>query len=98
MSDVPDAPELGRRRDRWRLGLEVSLRRLGGFGRAALATARKPRVRTFLVLGVVGLPLVVALAASQLLTDALWFRELGQEDVFVRMQVVQELLVLIVGG
>ena len=71
---------------------------MGRFARAALATALKPRVRTFLVLGVVGLPLVVALAVSQILTDSLWFQELGQEDAFVRMEVTQLLLVLVVGA
>jgi uncharacterized membrane protein (UPF0182 family) len=71
---------------------------VGRFARAALATALKPRVRTFLVLGVVGLPLVVALAVSQILTDALWFQELGQEDAFVRMEVTQLVLVLVVGA
>jgi len=64
----------------------------------SLATALKPRVRTFLVLGVVGLPLLVALVLSQILTDFLWFEELGQEDAFVRIQEVKLLLILVVGG
>ena len=79
MSDGPDSPGLGRL-DRWRLGAEVSAWRVGRFAKAALAAAVKPRVRTFLILGLVGLPLVVVLAASRILTDALWFREVGQED------------------
>src|SRR3954452_22512898 len=97
MSGGLEVPGLGRR-DRLRLGLEMSLWRLGHFGRVALTSALKPRVRTFIILGVVGLPLVVALAVSQILTDALWFREIGQEDTFVRMEVTQLLLVLAVGG
>src|SRR3954452_5695223 len=97
MSDGPDAPGLGRL-DRWRLGAGVSAWRVGRFARAALTSALKPRVRTFIILGVVGLPLVVALAVSQILTDALWFREVGQEDAFVRMEATQLVLVLVVGG
>src|SRR4051794_26801456 len=60
--------------------------------------AVQPRIRTFLVLGIVGVPLLVALVASQLLPSFLWFRELGQEDVFVRVQEVKLLLLVIVGG
>ena len=71
---------------------------MGRFAKAALAAAVKPRVRTFLILGLVGLPLVVVLAASRILTDALWFREVGQEDAFVHMEVTQLLIVLVVGG
>jgi uncharacterized protein len=63
-----------------------------------LAGALKPRVRTFLILGVVGVPLLVGLGASQILTEFLWFRELGQEDAFVRIQEVKLLLILVVGG
>jgi uncharacterized membrane protein (UPF0182 family) len=80
------------------LGAEVSAWRVGRFAKAALAAAVKPRVRTFLILGLVGLPLVVVLAASRILTDALWFREVGQEDAFVHMEVTQLLIVLVVGG
>jgi uncharacterized protein len=58
----------------------------------------KPRRRTFLVLGIVGLPLLVALVASQFLPSVLWFRELGQEDVFIRIQEVKLLLMVVVGG
>src|SRR3954454_8016665 len=97
MSDGPDAPGLGRL-DRWRLDAEMSAWRVGRFARAGVTMALKPRVRTFIVLGVVGLPLVVALAVSQIVTDALWFQEVGQEDAFVRMEVTQLLLVLVVGG
>jgi len=49
-------------------------------------------------LGIVGLPLLVALVASQILPSILWFREVGQEDVFVRIQEVKLLLVVVVGG
>ena len=69
-----------------------------GFARTAVPWAVQPRVRTFLVLGIVGLPLLVALVASQILPSILWFRELGQEDVFVRIQEVKLLLVVVVGG
>jgi uncharacterized membrane protein (UPF0182 family) len=86
------------RRDRWRVALEVSLWRMGRFARAVASRASKPRIRTFVVLGVVGMPLVVALVASQILTDALWFKEVGQEDAFVRMEVTQLLLVVVLGG
>src|SRR3954451_9921907 len=97
MSDGPDAPGLGRL-DRWRLGAGVSAWRVGRFARPALTRAIQKRHRTFIILGVVGLPLVVALAVSQILTDALWFREVGQEDAFVRMEATQLVLVLVVGG
>src|SRR4051794_32810027 len=86
------------RRDRWRVALRVALWRVGCFARAVATRALKPRVRTFLVLGVVGVPLVLALVASQILTDALWFREVGREDAFVRIRETQLLLVLVVGG
>ena len=66
--------------------------------RAAARTALQPRIRTFIILGVVGLPLLVALVASQILPSFLWFRELGQEDIFIRVQEVKLLLMLAVGG
>src|SRR3954463_4612983 len=97
MSSPSDSGGLARR-DRRRVALDLLLWRLRQFAGAALVTASKPRVRTFVVLGVVGLPLVVALAVSQVLTDALWFKEVGQEDVFVRIWETQLLLVLVVGG
>jgi uncharacterized membrane protein (UPF0182 family) len=73
-------------------------RSTGSFVRSAVPWALQPRVRTFLVLGIVGLPLLVALIASQILPSFLWFRELGQEDLFVRIQEVKLLLTVVVGG
>ena len=52
-----------------------------GRTRALLATAVKPRIRTFIVLAVVGLPLLVGVVLSQVTTDYLFFRELDQEAV-----------------
>ena len=86
------------RRDRRRPRLDTPVERPAGFARTAVPWALQPRIRTFLVLGIVGLPLLVALVASQILPSFLWFRELGQEDVFVRIQEVKLLLVVVVGG
>src|SRR4029079_2022928 len=72
--------------------------RRGGRTRALLATAVKPRIRTFIVLALVGLPLLVGVVLSQVTTDYLFFRELDQEDAFIRVQEVKALLVLVVGG
>ena len=63
-----------------------------------MATAVKPRIRTFIVLALVGLPLLVGVVLSQVTTDYLFFRELDQEDAFIRVQEVKALLVLVVGG
>src|SRR6185436_15497330 len=87
-----------RRRDRRRPRLDTPVERPAGFARTAVPWALQPRIRTFLVLGIVGVPLLVALVASQILPSFLWFRELGQEDVFVRIQEVKLLLVVVVGG
>ncbi len=42
----------------------------------------RPRVRATVFLLVVGLPVIAALGAAEILPDALWFDELGQLDVF----------------
>jgi excisionase family DNA binding protein len=42
----------------------------------------RPRVRATVFLLVVGLPLIAALAAAEILPAALWFDELGQLEVF----------------
>jgi uncharacterized membrane protein (UPF0182 family) len=97
MRNGRDAPEPGRR-DRGRLSVEPALRRAGRFAQGVARTAVQPRVRTFIILGVVGLPLLVALVASQILPSFLWFRELGREDLFIRIQEVKLLLMLSVGG
>jgi uncharacterized protein len=72
--------------------------RRGSRARPVVRWAVQPRIRTFLILGIVGLPVLVALVASQFLPTILWFRELGQEDVFVRVQEVKLLLMVVVGG
>src|SRR3954453_9206049 len=42
----------------------------------------RPRGRATVIVVVLGLPLLVAYVAAQILPDALWFRELGQPDVY----------------
>jgi uncharacterized protein len=86
------------RRDRRRPRLDTPVGRVAGFARTAALWAVQPRVRTFLVLAIVGLPLLVALVASQFLPSVLWYRELGREDVFIRIQEVKLLLMVFVGG
>ena len=63
-----------------------------------MANALQPRIRTFLVLGVVGVPLAVAFVAAQFITDILWFDEVGQVDALLRIRATQLLLVVVVGG
>lgn len=66
--------------------------RLDGRRRAtapALATPRaflrRPRARATLAVVVLGVPLLGAYAAVRILPDALWFREVGQLDVYRRV-------------
>jgi uncharacterized protein len=59
----------------------------------------RPRVRATVFIFVVGLPLIAAMAAAQILPDALWFQELGQLAVFEKTVAAKaELYVLVVGG
>jgi uncharacterized membrane protein (UPF0182 family) len=87
-----------RRRRLPRLRLGAPLRRVGAGARAVLAAPLKPRRRTFLVLGLVGVPLIVFFVIARVATSALWFQELGHGDVFVRMSAAKLLLVLVVGA
>src|SRR4051794_38084772 len=80
-----------------RLRLGAPLRRVGAGARAVLAAPLKPRRRTFLVLGLVGVPLLVFFVVARVATSVLWFQELGHGDVFVRMSAAKLLLVLVVG-
>ncbi len=66
-------------------------------GLSGLRAAVRPRVRAVLVLCVVVVPLLVGLAASHIVIDLLWFRDVGQGAAFVRMLEVKLLLVGVVG-
>lgn len=44
-----------------------------------------PRARAAIIVVGLGVPLLAAVAGSRLLTDYLWFREVGQGGVFLRM-------------
>jgi uncharacterized membrane protein (UPF0182 family) len=93
----PEARDLGPR-DEPRLKLEAASVRTGRSARGLLANALQPRMRTFLVLGVIGVPFAVAFAAAQFITDILWFDEVGQVDNLLRIRATQLLLVVVVGG
>src|SRR4051812_9258169 len=97
MSVGPDAPGLERRGQR-RLKRRATLRRADHAAGTAGLSALRPRGRAFFVLAFVGVPLLLALVVSQVLTDVLWFKEVGQEDAFIRIRTVQVILVLVVGG
>src|SRR4051794_13024292 len=88
-------PVVRRRLPRLKVGAQ--LRKVGAGARAVLAAPLKPRRRTFLVLGFVGVPLAVFFVVARVATSALWFQELGQGDVFVRMSAAKLLLVLVLG-
>jgi uncharacterized protein len=87
-----------RPRDEPRLKLEAESVRSGRSVRGLMANALQPRIRTFLVLGVVGVPLAVAFVAAQFITDILWFDEVGHVDTLLRIRATQLLLVVVVGG
>src|SRR4051812_48149641 len=77
--------------DTWRTPEDMRpLRRLARGARALV----KPRVRTALVLVLVGVPVVGFLLVAPWIADALWFHEVGHTDVYVRMQSTK----LVLGG
>src|SRR3954468_4159526 len=81
--------------DSWRTPEDMRpLRRLA---RGARALA-KPRVRTVLVLVLVGVPVVGFLLLAPWIADALWFKEVGHTDVYVRVQFTRLVLGGAVGG
>ncbi len=45
----------------------------------------RPRGRAIVVLVLLGIPLLMAYAAARIVPDALWFAEIGQQDVFQRL-------------
>ena len=45
----------------------------------------RPRGRAIVVLVLLGIPLLTAYAAARIVPDALWFAEVGQQDVFRRL-------------
>src|SRR3954454_17646249 len=81
--------------DSWRTPEDMRpLRRLA---RGARALA-KPRVRTVVVLVLVGVPVVGFLLVAPWIADALWFHEVGHTDVYLRMQSTKLVLGGAVGG
>src|SRR4051812_24240478 len=62
------------------------------------AEARRSLERATVVVVVVGIPLLVVFAALRILPDALWFHELGELDVFVRIQSTRAVLFSLAGG
>jgi uncharacterized membrane protein (UPF0182 family) len=62
------------------------------------ADANRSLKRATVVLVALGIPLLVMFAALRILPDALWFHELGELDVFVRIQSTRALLFLLAGG
>src|SRR4051794_25480890 len=56
----------------------------------------RPRGRATVAVVVLGLPLLLVYAAAQILPGALWFRELGQLEVFGRIAAAQAELWLLV--
>ncbi len=59
---------------------------------------RRPRARATVVVVVLGIPLLVAYVSAQILPDALWFRELGQLDVYRRIAAAKAELWLLTAG
>lgn len=49
----------------------------------------RPRGRATAMVVVLGVPLLLAYLAAQTLPDSLWFREVGQADVFSRLVVAK---------
>ena len=58
----------------------------------------RPRGRASVIVVVLGVPLVLAYLAARVMTDALWFDELGQGDVFTRTLAAKAELFVIAGG
>jgi hypothetical protein len=57
-----------------------------------------PRRRAAIVLAVVSVPIVAAVQTSWLLTDELWYRELGHADIYWSLIAMKAKLLLGVGG
>src|SRR3954454_21135007 len=81
--------------DSWRTPEDMRLLRRLARGARALG---KPRVRTAVVLVLVGVPVVGFFLLAPWIADALWFQEVGHTDVYVRMQFTKLVLGGAVGG
>jgi uncharacterized membrane protein (UPF0182 family) len=68
------------------------------FGSSARPFFLRPRGRATVFLVVVGLPLLLVYVVAHFLTDALWFDELGQFDVFGHSIAAKAELYIIAGG
>src|SRR3954466_13091215 len=81
--------------DTWRTPEDMRLLRRLARGARSLA---KPRVRTVVVLVLVGVPVIAFLLLAPWIADALWFEEVGHTDVYLRMQFTKLVLGGAVGG
>ena len=81
--------------DSWRTPEDMRLLRRLARGARALG---KPRVRTAVVLILIGVPVVGFFLLAPWIADALWFQEVGHTDVYVRMQFTKLVLGGAVGG
>ncbi|MCU1428616.1 MAG: hypothetical protein JWL83_2616, partial [Actinomycetia bacterium] len=78
-------------------GVERSGERETGGGPSS-ARIFTPRRRTAIIVAVVGVPILAIVLGAGVLTDYLWFQEVGHADVYWRVQAFKVALLLCVGG